>query len=168
LFYLILDIYLSIDKIKSMTNRRAKTFIYLSGLGLLITGIAKLTTITGDVKLLNELDPIVGLQFWMLLAVAGIVELIVGAQCFLSSNHLRSVLSIFTLSLTFLSYRIGLWFTGWTKPCSCLGDLTQAIGMTEQNADNIAKLMLGFFIIGSVMVLASRHPIQSMPAHKTT
>ena len=51
------------------------------------------------------------------------------------------------------TYRIGLWWIGWQKPCSCLGNLTDALHISPQVADNVMKGLLAFMLIGSVSLL---------------
>jgi hypothetical protein len=50
-------------------------------------------------------------------------------------------------------YRLGLWWMDWKKPCSCLGNLTDALHISPQTADNITKVLLAYLLIGSYGLL---------------
>ena len=49
--------------------------------------------------------------------------------------------------------RFGLWWMGWHKPCNCLGNLTDALHLSPQTADNIMKVVLAYLLIGSYGLL---------------
>ncbi len=60
------------------------------------------------------------------------------------------------MSTNFVVYRLGLWWMDWHRPCSCLGNLTDALHISPQLADNIMKWLLFFLLIGSYGLLARR------------
>jgi hypothetical protein len=41
-----------------------------------------------------------------------------------------------------------MW-VGWHKPCSCLGNLTDALHIPPQTADTAMKIILAYLLIGS-------------------
>jgi len=105
-------------------------------------GVAKLWSLTGESTLLLERDPILGIKFSHLMQLAATLELGVVAVCFFRPT-VDGLLAIAWLSVMFVSYRVGLWWIGWKKPCNCLGDLTDALQISPQLADNIMK---GLFV----------------------
>ena len=109
---------------------------FVSGAGtvLAFTGIAKVWSTFGSVRLLVVADPIAGIPFrWLLLAV-GIVELVTAGVCFFSRNQRLATLLVAWLATNFLVYRLGLWWMGWHRPCGCMGSLTRALHLSEQGA----------------------------------
>jgi len=50
-------------------------------------------------------------------------------------------------------YRLGLWWMHWHRPCSCLGNLTDALHISPQVADNVMKVLLAYLLIGSYGLL---------------
>ena len=42
---------------------------------------------------------------------------------------------------------------GWHKPCGCLGNLTDALGISPETADTVAKVLLAYLLIGSYALL---------------
>ena len=57
------------------------------------------------------------------------------------------------LSTLFAVYRIGLWSLGWHRPCSCLGNLTDALHLSPVIVDNVMKVLLAYLMIGSYSIL---------------
>jgi len=124
-------------------------FIRSAALILFITGIAKVLAACGSAKLLVESDPIIGLSFGQLILAVGVLEIVV-ALIYAFGQRLRMSLSLVAwLSTNFLFYRIGLQWVGWHKPCSCLGNLTDALHIKPETADAIMKIVLGYLLIGS-------------------
>ena len=58
-----------------------RTFRISAGLILCLTGLAKVWTAFGDVKLLTVPDPIVGISFKYLMLAVGVAELAIAAVC---------------------------------------------------------------------------------------
>jgi len=58
-----------------------RSFALSSGLILGLTGIAKVWTAFGQVKLLTVPDPIVGISFKHLMLAVGVAELVIAAVC---------------------------------------------------------------------------------------
>lgn len=141
----------------------------VSGL-LVFTATAKFWSAFGETTLLREADPLFGLSFRTLVLVAAALELGVAAICLLRPA-VDGLLAIAWLSTAFLTYRIGLWWIGWKKPCSCLGNLTDALHISPQLADNIMKGLLAFMLIGSVALLVAHRRTEvtseSCPAPNT-
>jgi len=127
--------------------------VLTAGLILAITGLAKVWSSFGDVKLLTVADPIVGIPFKYLMLAVGVAELVIAAVCLCTkANRLATVL-VAWLATNFLVYRIGLWWMGWKKPCSCLGNLADTLGISPQTADHLIKVLLAYLLIGSYGLL---------------
>jgi hypothetical protein len=130
-----------------------KWFVISAGLILGLTGLAKVWSAFGDVKLLTVPDPITGLSFRTMLLLAAVAELPIAAVClFAKANRLATVLVAWLASI-FLVYRLGLWWIGWKKPCGCLGNLTDTLGISPHTADVIIKGLLAYLLIGSYGLL---------------
>jgi hypothetical protein len=61
------------------------------------------------------------------------------------------------VSTVLLVYRFSLWWIGWKKPCKCLGNLTDALHISPQLADDVMKGLLAFMFIGSVSLLVMHY-----------
>lgn len=124
-----------------------------AGALLALTGIAKVWSTLGTVKMLTVADPIAGIPFrWLLLAV-GVLELAIASVCFLRRHQRLATLLVAWLATNFLVYRLGLWWMGWHRPCGCMGSLTSALHLSEKAADNIMKGVLAYLLIGSYGLL---------------
>lgn len=138
------------------TGRVQHWFGFSAGILLGVTGIAKVGSTLGSVKLLAVADPIAGIPFrWLLLAV-GIVELVIAGICFFGRDKRWASVLVAWLATSFLIYRLGLWWMGWHRPCGCMGSLTEALHLSEQAADNIMKGVLAYLLVGSCGLLC-RH-----------
>jgi hypothetical protein len=128
-------------------------FLLSAGVMLAITGFGKIMAQFGTVVALTVVDPIFGIQFKYLLLAVGMAELAVAAVCFFSkANRLGAILVVW-LATSFVVYRLGLWWIGWHKPCSCMGSLTDTLHISPVVADNIMKVVLAYLLIGSYVTL---------------
>ena len=128
-------------------------FFYSSGSLLLVTAAAKFISVTGDSKVLQQLDPILGLSFRSVFLVVASMEFAIGLICLFGRPNLVQPASVAWLSTTFVFYRTGLWWMGWHRSCSCLGNFTDALQISPQLADNIMKCVLAYLLIGSYGIL---------------
>jgi hypothetical protein len=128
-------------------------FIISAGVILAITGAAKLLAITGDGTILRVSDPFFGIPFQPLMLLVGLAELLVAGICFLGRWPGLSTMLVAWLASGFLVYRMGIWMIGWKKPCGCLGNLTDVLGISPKTADWIAMILLGYLLVGAYAVL---------------
>jgi hypothetical protein len=143
-------------------------FIHSAGVALALTGLAKVWSTLGSVRLLAVADPITGLQFGHLMLAVGLLELVIAGICLFSKAQKLSLALIAWLATNFVVYRLGLWWMGWHKPCGCLGNLTDALHISPATADHIMKGVLAYLLIGSYWLLwtawIARHPSAAMQA----
>ncbi len=116
---------------------------------LLITGSAKLWSGFGHAKLLAIDDPIFGITFGHLMLLVGLIEAIAALVILQMEDRTLAAALVAWLATGFLAYRTGLWLAGWHRPCACLGNLTDALHVSPELADNAAKLLLVYLLIGS-------------------
>lgn len=128
-------------------------FIHAAVTILAFTGIAKVWSAFGRTKLLGVDDPITGIQFGHLILTVGILELVIAGICLFGKSQRLPLGLIAWLATNFVVYRLGLWWMGWKKPCNCLGNLTDALHISPQLADNIMKVILVYLLIGSYGLL---------------
>jgi hypothetical protein len=121
--------------------KSAQLFVYSAGSFLLITSTAKLISSFGNGAILQTYDPLTGLKFQDLFRIVASIERIVALVCFLSKRILLPAGLIAWLATIFLAYRIGLVATGYHRPCSCMGNLTDALHIPPQTADTAMKII---------------------------
>lgn len=142
------------DSALNSQKRRCFAAFILSAVAIfIVTGLAKILAALGDGKVLLVVDPISGIKFGKLMLVAGLVELITAGICIFSESQRWSLVVIAWLSNSFVVYRVGMWWVDWKTPCSCLGNLTDALHISPQLADNIMKVILAYLLIGSYGLL---------------
>jgi len=127
----------------------SRLFLYSAGGIFLLTATAKLVSSFGHDAILQIHEPFIGLQFNKLLQLTGFIEFIIGLACFFPWQFVMRMGLVAWLSSIILLYRLGLTLIGWHKPCSCLGNLTDALHIPPQIADITMKLILAYLLIGS-------------------
>jgi len=137
-------------------KHKTSHFFLLSASGvLLFTALAKVVSTFGKSGILVYPDPITGVSFsHLLIATSGIEFVVAGVCAFGKSRPFRAML-VAWLATSFLAYRVGLHILGWHRPCSCLGNLTDAIHISPQVADNVMKGVLAYLLAGSYWILFS-------------
>ena len=132
---------------------RIRLFLYSGGLVFIITGAAKLWTAFSKLKILMFPDPLFSIKFGSLLLIVGIIEVVLGVVCFARKRSMVVMMAIAYFATNLLIYRIGVWGVGWKKPCSCLGNLSDALHISPQTADSMMKIILAYLLIGSYVNL---------------
>ena len=130
-----------------------KWFVLSAGAILAITGIAKVWSGFGNSQFLAVVDPIIGIEFGQLMLAVGAAEIVIALVCFFSKRQTLVLGLVTWISTSFVVYRLGLWWMGWHRPCNCLGNLTDALHISPQLADNIMKGVLAYLLIGSYGIL---------------
>jgi hypothetical protein len=85
-----------------------KWFCLSSGMILFITGAAKVWSVLGGAKILEQIDPVFGLQFARLMFIAGILELIIAGICLFSKSRMLPLMLVAWLATNLSIYRMGL------------------------------------------------------------
>ena len=129
------------------------SFLLSAGVTLGLTGMAKIISAFGHAKILLLVDPIFSLQFKSLLPLVGVLELVVAVICFVSRSILFRAWLVGWMSVGFLAYRTGLAIIHYPRPCSCLGSMASALGMSADTASNVMKVVLAYLLAGSFLVL---------------
>jgi len=134
---------------------RVIQFFTGSAAGLLLaTAGAKFFSGTGNARVLETADPILGLSLRCTLWVAAAAELLVALNCLFGKRVRVQAVLLAWLATSILLYRLGLLWIGYRKPCNCLGYLTDIIHISPQAADTIMKATLTYLLIGSYATLA--------------
>lgn len=128
-------------------------FILISTLILLFVALAKLLSSFSQAKVQSLPDPILGLPFRPLLRLVASVEISVAILAMTSRTRLLGAAYVAWLATLLTVYRICLWAINWHQPCSCLGNLTEMIGIPAGNADFLMKGLLAFLLIGSYLAM---------------
>ena len=131
----------------------ARWFLYSAAVVLSLTATAKFISSAGSARILLEHDPLTGFQFKDLFRIVGGIEVAVALVCIFSKRTWLPAGLAAWLATSFLAYRIGLVAVGYHRPCSCLGNLTDALHIPPQTADTAMKIVLAYLLIGSYATL---------------
>ena len=134
-------------------GRMLRWFVWSAGVLFVITGLAKAFSATGSARALDVTDPIIGIPFRHLMLAVGLLELFIAFFCPFTDKRQFSLLAVVWLATNFVIYRLGLWWMGWHRPCGCLGNLTDLLGISPHTADTIMKGVLAYLLIGSYGLL---------------
>lgn len=139
-----------------LRHRFSGIFIISAGVILAVTGIAKTWSGFGHAKILETVDPIIGISFRHLMVLAGMLELAVASACFFSARQKLQLGLVAWMSSSIVIYRFGLRWINWHRPCNCLGNLTDALHISTQASETAMKVILGFLFFGSyTLIIAS-------------
>jgi len=131
----------------------ARLYYYTAAVVLLLTATGKFISTIGHGPILYIHDPITDFKFSNLFRIAGSIEIAVALACVSVKRIWIQAGLVAWLSTTFLMYRIGLMLVGYHKPCSCLGNLTDALHIPPQTADTAMKIILAYLLVGSYAIL---------------
>jgi hypothetical protein len=137
--------------------------LYFQAVGaILAVAIAgKIGALIGDAKLLSEHDPIFGVPNKALMTEVMLVE--VGVLVFLikGTKFLDRLLVTVWLFGCFAIYRLGLHLVDYRKPCSCLGNLADFAGVSDNSLDISLKIMVVSVLIFAALLVAGRTDTQA-------
>jgi hypothetical protein len=126
-----------------------RLFFYSAAIVLLVTAMAKFISSFGHGIILQTRDPLTGFQFQDLFRLVGSIEFAVALVCVFSKRISLPAGFVAWLATNFLAYRIGFAAVGYHRPCSCLGNLTDALHISPQVADTSMKIILAYLLLGS-------------------
>ena len=129
-----------------------KGFIRSAGIILIVTSLAKILSAMGHAHMLEMPDPLFGVAFRYLMLLAGFLELVIGLFCLTETLVKFRLYLVVWIASCFLGYRIALWRIGWRHPCPCLGTWTDSLHLSAEAADSAMKLVLGYLLLGSLIV----------------
>ncbi len=131
---------------RKINMRLIRLFIILAGVLLLVTAIAILISSTGNAQVLKKIDPILSNSLQKVFWIVGAIELIVWLICLFGKRTGLQALLAAWLSTSFVVYRLGLLWVCYRKPCSCMGNLTDALRISPETADAVMKKIWHIFL----------------------
>jgi len=136
-----------------MQTRQLRHFLQSAGTLLLITAFAKLASSFGNARVLDIPDPVLSISFRDMFRFVGVLELMIALVCFFGKSVTIRAMFVAWLATSFIIYRIGLLWVHYSRPCGCLGNLTDALNISPETADIAAKVVLGYLLLGSYFSL---------------
>lgn len=120
---------------------------------LIVTGCAKiLAGVTGS-EALHRVDPISGLDFGLLIVIAGIIEISATVGCLMSKSEVHRAAIIACTCWGIGAYRLGWTILDMPAYCNCLGNLTGLLRLSASEANILSAVMLVIMIVLSTGAL---------------
>lgn len=120
---------------------------------LLAASVMKLWLLLGGHPLPQEIDPVFGMPFRSLLAIALVLEIVAFMLLVFRGRSFRAWIFVATLATLIALYRATLWCLDYRLPCSCLGPLPAWMGLSPQAGDKLAIGILIYLVAGSYAAL---------------
>lgn len=131
----------------------SKAYIRSVAMVLALTAFGKLYSSFGMARILMSNDPIFHIRFKYLFLLAGFIEIVIATFCWSCKSERLNCILIAWLGTLILGYRVGSWWVGYHGPCHCLGNLTGALHISNNDADAFMKLVLVYLLVGSFFIL---------------
>jgi hypothetical protein len=138
-------------------HRQATVLVAITTLVLLITALAKILALTGDMRSLETADPVIQVfSVRQLMAIGAGLEIIVAGIGFSRLPVRIKCWALAWLSSLFLLYRFARWYLGVSEPCKCLGDVWQWLPVSRAALDAGLLAFLVVVWVGSCMGVLTR------------
>lgn len=118
---------------------------------LFLTGVAKLVSAGGSSAILEDADPIVGVQTRWLLITLGILELGTIVLIIVSHDHRLPSLIVAILGAQFLWYRAVFQIGGYTRGCPCLGSFAEWTNLSQATINNMLWTIAAWLCFGGIL-----------------
>jgi hypothetical protein len=120
-----------------------------------VSAVAKMISASGESRMLAFPDPLLGVfSRRQVMVVAAMVEALIIVLVRREMDVARKAALVAWISTVFAVYRMGLWWIGYSGSCGCLGNLTDALGISAPAADWLMKLTLAYLLAGSYAIMA--------------
>jgi hypothetical protein len=123
------------------------SLVCMAGVLMLIVSASKLVSLFSNPRVLEATDPFTGLTYRKVLALAVIVEAVVGCSAALYPRTRFAVLSLGSLGLTFAAYRVARLLMGIKAPCKCMGQFLNWWPWGAQHEDAISWSIIAMILI---------------------
>jgi len=130
-----------------------RLYFWFAAVLLLVASAGKIVSSFGEAKILQYPDAILSIPFRYLLLFVSALEIIVAIICIFGKNVALQSGLVAWLATSFLVYRLGVWESGYHIPCSCLGNITDALHISPKAAGTVIKIILAYLLIGSYVTL---------------
>jgi hypothetical protein len=136
------------------TLKGANAYFYSAAAILVLVALLKISSIQDSVRYFLLEDPVFAfLTNRQVISLSAILELGIAMLLLKDARLVFKLTALLGLSSVLISYRIGLWWIDPQAPCKCYGRATDWLHIQPETADLAMKCILGYFVIGSLLVL---------------
>ena len=123
---------------------------------LMLTAAAKVKSAFGTSKLLLLKDPILVVSDGRLLVASAAVEFLVVVYLLFGKRSELKALLVMWLATIFLTYRTWLHYLSPSKPCKCLGSITDWLRLSTATANKLLLVVTLIMLCGGGAILIYR------------
>lgn len=114
---------------------------------LIVTAALKFNSLEQNAKLAREPDVVFNfVNKGSLHKVTCVLEVVVAILILINTTPRQKAITLLTIAFLFLSYRIGLYYVGYSGPCSCLG-IVNPFGLSTTTVTRLSDTMLFLMLI---------------------
>ncbi|MCI0559611.1 MAG: hypothetical protein MN733_14050 [Nitrososphaera sp.] len=123
---------------------------------LITTAVIKIASAFGSSEVLGTIDPLFGITRRNMLWLVAAIELSTAWATFRVPSEWTKAYLLLVLSMNFLMYRVVILLLPDSRPCVCLGTISQWLPIRPAIVEFVAKSCLVYLFCGSFYVLV-RH-----------
>lgn len=142
-------------------QQTSEVFFRSASVLLVLTGLAKLLSISESSRILAAETWLFGLTYRELMVIGGVIEL--ATAVLLLKRQLgpaRSMLLLW-LACNFLLFRLVSFLTD-SRPCPCLGSFAGQLGLDNRSVEWFLRFLIAYFVAGSsAMLVISKQILES-------
>lgn len=120
---------------------------------LAITGLLKLISLFGHAGILEQEDPVLGINLRLVLLFVGILEVCIAASLWRLRNRAVALSLVMWTGFCFLLYHLFRTTFGDGQACPCLGTVFGWLGLNPRLLDTSLVVVSVFMLLGGGMLL---------------
>jgi hypothetical protein len=131
----------------------ARLYIYSATWILIVTSLAKVYSAGGTARVLDLTDALLPITNRQTLWLVGLIEMVIVLALLLGRNVTLKLTCIAWLGCNFALYRLGVMFLTVSRPCPCLGSITEMLPLNPATIDLILQTVVMYLLFGSLFFL---------------
>jgi len=134
-------------------RRITRHYIYSVAWILIATSLAKIYSAGGTAQILDLTDALLPITNRQTIRVIGLIEIAIVFALLLGRNETVKLTCIAWLGCNFALYRLGVMFLTVSRPCPCLGSITEMLPFKPATIDGILQAVVLYLMFGSLFLL---------------
>lgn len=136
-----------------------RAFLVSAAIVFGVAGISKLLGAAGEHATLEEKDPILLIKTRYVMLCVGLVEIMAAVYLVRGRLTVKKLWLTVWVAGNLIHYRAIIAVVGVTRPCGCLGNLTDFLPLTPRGIDLTLQAILVYLLLGGAFCLRwSRAP----------
>ncbi len=133
-----------------------RAFLFSAAILLGATGALKLVSCSMEAQYLASPDPVLRvLSQRQLMLLGACLEIGLAAFIIIHTSDRSKLWLVLWIAAVFLTYRAGLWASGSSAPCPCLGGSLRWIVAHAESLDRLLRCIVAYLMLVSSLFLLS-------------